>query len=165
MTRPSPSTERIHPESGVSAIVEYIIITAILMIALVILMLSMNAVFMEQPRDAVSYHAFVDIGNGVSTRIVDLFVVAPKISAKSTGTLRTEFKLPAQAGLSEYNVEITPPLASVPGSEKIIVSRGLVKSTSSIAGIGATLGVGGNTTGGGVNVICYDSSGSGVCPP
>jgi hypothetical protein len=157
MTRSSPSTERIQPESGVSTIVEYIIITAILMIALVILMLSMNAVFMEQPRDAVSYHAFVDIGNGVSTRIVDLFVVAPKISAKS--------KLPAQAGLSEYNVEITPPLASVPGSEKIIVSRGLVKSTSSIAGIGATLGVGGNTTGGGVNVICYDSSGLGVCPP
>ncbi len=53
---------------------EYISITGIVIALMIILMLMMNSVFMEGPRDLVSYHSFVDIGNGVSTRIVDVYV-------------------------------------------------------------------------------------------
>ena len=161
------SPENSGADRGVSTIVEYIAISSIIVTAMCILMLVMNSAFMEQPRDAVSYHSFVDIGNGVSTRIVDLYVISPYVG--SNGTIRTKFALPVQVAMSGYQVGINPPAKDpigedIPGTEEIVVYRGAIKSTSSLAGIGATLGVGGNTTGGGLNVICYNSSAQG-CPP
>lgn len=163
MTRPSRSLpEPAAGDDGVSTIVEYIAISSIVIMVMVLLMVTMNTAFMEQPRDVVSYHSFVDIGNGVSTRIVDLYVISPYI--ESTGTIRTKFALPDLVAMSPYNIEINPPVGGVPGTETIAVYRGAIRTVSSLAGIGATLGVGGNTSGGGQTVICYNST-AGGCPP
>jgi hypothetical protein len=150
-------------ENAVSTTIEYISITAIVMALLIVLMLTMNSVFMEGPRDLVSYHSFVDIGNGVSTRIVDVYVLAPFVKVEQ-GSIRTKFSIPDEVARASYDVDLTPPLAGSPGSETIVVSRGSVKSTTSLAGIGSTLGASGSTTGMGMKIICYNSSGGGCAP-
>ena len=142
-------------ESGVSSLIEYLIISSILMVLLVILMLNVNTVIMQAPADRLSYSAFVDIGNGVSTRIVDTYVLAP-----NEGDLTSKFDIPDDVAGRSYQVD----LETVSNNENIVVSRGdpesPLNSHISLSGIGATLPVGGSTTGAGVNKITYNSIGS-----
>ena len=53
--------------------------------------------------NTLSYYAFTDIGNGVSTRIVDVYSIAPQ-----NGTLVTQFNLPDDIGGENYFVDIEP---------------------------------------------------------
>ena len=145
----------IDPESGVSSLIEYLIISSILMVFMVILMLNVNTVIMQAPADRLSYSAFVDIGNGISTRVVDTYVLAP-----NEGNLSSKFDIPDDVAGRGYQVD----LETVGIDENIVVSRGDVESPLnshiSLSGIGATLPVGGATTGAGVNKITYNSMGS-----
>lgn len=137
-------------ESGVTTLVEYVIITGILMVLLTFTIFATNAIFMQGPADRLAYHSFVDIGNGISTRIVDIYVIAP-----DNGTIVTDFNIPDDVAGTDYFVDMAPQ-----GSDQtVVVSRGDVRSTISIAGIGATMGVIGNTTGGGINRLTYNSRG------
>jgi hypothetical protein len=145
------STER-RNDAAVSSLIEYVSITAILMFLLVVMMLSVNTHIMERPADQLSYAAFTDIGNGVSTRIVDLYVVAP-----TNGTVSTRFDIPDDVANKDYFVEIGATVGST--AQVVEVSRDYVKSSISLAGIGATKGVRGNTTGRGMNRISYRSEG------
>ena len=63
-------------DEGVSNLIEYVLISGILMVLLVVMMLMVNSTIMEGPVNTVSYAAFTDIGNGVSTRIVDVYLTA-----------------------------------------------------------------------------------------
>ena len=129
---------------------EYIIITGVLLLLMIVMMFSVNASLMEGPADKLRYHAFVDIGNGISTRIVDLYVISP-----ANGTIETKFDIPDDVAGADYFVE-----ASGKGSSQmILVHGGNVQSQVAIAGIGATRAVTGNTTGAGWNRIQYNSSG------
>jgi len=74
-------------EEGVTRLMEYIIITGVLLVLMIVMIFVVNAVLMEGPADRLRYHAFVDIGNGVSTRVVDLYVIAP-----GNGTIATKFR-------------------------------------------------------------------------
>jgi hypothetical protein len=156
--------KKVLDEKGVSTTVEYITISGIIMVTLMILMLVMNSVFMQGPRDLVSYHSFVDIGNGVSTRIVDVYVIAPPpyLDAVKYGNIKTKYSIPDDVARASYSVDIT----GSRGTENIVVSRGAISSTSSLAGIGSTIGAGGSSSGMGMKVIdyCYNSAGGG-CPP
>ncbi|WP_067046870.1 hypothetical protein [Methanofollis ethanolicus] len=137
-------------DDGVANLVEYVTITGILMVLLIVTIFATNAIFMQGPSDRLAYHSFVDVGNGISTRIVDIYVIAP-----DTGTITTDFDIPDDVAGSDYFVE----MAERDGDQKVVVSRGGVRSTISIAGIGATMGVTGNTTGSGINRLTYNSSG------
>jgi hypothetical protein len=140
------------PSDGVTNLVEYISITGILLLLLVVVLFTVNSVFMQGPSDTLRYSAFTDIGNGVSVRIVDLYVIAP-----DDGTISTRFILPRDVAGQDFFVraKITPD-----GKDQtIIVERGDVNAEINIAGIGATKGVTGNTTSSGWNVITYNSKG------
>lgn len=137
-------------ESGVANLVEYLTITGILMVLLIVTIFATNAIFMEGPADRLAYHSFVDVGNGISTRIVDIYVIAP-----DNGTITTNFDIPDDVASQDYFVE----MKENGGDQKVVVSRGGVRSTISIAGIGATMGVTGSTTGSGINRLTYDSRG------
>ena len=139
-------------EEAVSTIIEYINITAVLLVMLIIVMIVTNAVLIEGPSDSLKYHSFVDIGNGVSARIVDIYVIAPE-----TGSITTKFDLPDDVAEKNYWVKMDPYLTGA--SQSVIVTDGNVLSRISIAGIGATRGVTGNTTGAGINRLTYDSGG------
>jgi hypothetical protein len=141
-------------EEGVSTLVEYLMITAILITLMVITMLVLNTVMMQEPSDRLNYYAFTDISNGVSTRIVDVYVIAP-----FPGSLSTKINLPDDVAGKSYYVDITPRLLNAENNmtDEVIVSRGSVNYHASLAGIGSTLGVVGNTTGGGFNRIRFMS--------
>jgi len=137
-------------EEGVTSLLEYVTITGIMMALLVITMFATNAVFMEGPANKLTYHSFVDIGNGLSTRIVDVYVIAP-----DNGTIATEFDIPDDVAGQDYAVDMD----GNGGDQVLVISRGGISSRIAIAGIGATMGVTGSTTGGGINRLVYNSSG------
>jgi hypothetical protein len=137
-------------EEGVTRLMEYLILTGLLLLLMIVMMFTVNAVCMEGPADTLRYHAFIDIGNGVSTRIVDLYVVAP-----DNGTIATKFDIPDDVAGQDYFVSV----AMDGASQQIQVQGGDIRSRVAIAGIGATKGVTGNTTGAGWNMIKYNSLG------
>ncbi len=140
------------PTEGVTNLVEYISITGILLILLVVVLFTVNSVFMQGPADTLRYHSFTDIGNGMSIRIVDLYVIAPV-----HGTISTRFILPRDVAGQDYFVRAK--VTAEGKDQTIIVERGDVFSEVNIAGIGATKGVSGNTTSSGWNIITYNSEG------
>jgi hypothetical protein len=144
-------TER-KDEAGVANLIEYVMISGVLMFLMVVMMLMVNTNIMEGPADQVSSAAFTDIGNGISTRIVDVYITAPY-----NGTISTIFDIPDDVAGKDYFVEIGQ--GTNPTNQDVRVWRGSLSSTVSIAGIGATRGVMGNTTGRGLNKISYDSGG------
>ena len=143
---------KITNDEAVSTIIEYINITAVLLVMLIAVMIVTNAVLIEGPSDSLKYHSFVDIGNGVSARIVDIYVIAPE-----NGRITTEFDLPDDVAQKDYYLKMDPLLTGA--AQSVIVTDGNVFSRISITGIGATRGVSGNTTGSGINRLTYDSGG------
>ena len=147
-------SERVDGESGVSSMIEYIIISGILLLLLVIIVPMVTTVFIEQPTNILTTYAFTDIGNGVSTRIVDLYAVIPFYNH---ATITTKFDIPDEVGGKDYRVDIVPGPPSRPYDEQIIISNPSYETTVSLAGIGATVFgmAGGNTTASGINEITY----------
>jgi hypothetical protein len=149
--RPGPDYKTCR-DAGVSALIEYVMITTIMVILFVIVLLQMNSTFMQGPAETLQYNAFTDIGNGVSTRIVDVYSIAPP-----AGNITTSFDLPEDVAGQNYFVEIYTGAAAA--DQFVLVSQGSITSNISLAGISATRNVTGNTTGGGMNQISYDSGG------
>jgi hypothetical protein len=139
-------------DAGVANLIEYVMISGILMFLMVVMMLLVNTNIMEGPANQVSSSAFTDIGNGISTRIIDVYVTAPY-----NGTISTYFDIPDDVAGKDYFVEIGQGIK--PTDQDVTVSRDYIYSKVSLAGIGATRGVMGNTTGRGMNKISYDSGG------
>jgi hypothetical protein len=139
-------------EAGVATLIEYIMISGVLMALFIVMLLLVNTNFMEGPANTLTYSAFTDISNGISTRIVDTYAIAP-----DTGNISSRFDIPDYIAGRGYFVEIgnTYDLTA----QTVTVSRGSIVTNVAIAGIGSTRRVGGNTTGAGMNRISYDSGG------
>jgi hypothetical protein len=134
--------------------IEYVMISGVLMGLFVVMVLLVNANFMEGPANTIAYSAFTDIGNGVSTRIVDTYAIAPAI-----GNITSHFDIPDDVAGQNYFVEIGNTAGDDPTAQTVTVWRNSVTSSVGIAGIGSTRRAGGNTTGAGMNRISYDSEG------
>jgi hypothetical protein len=121
------------------------------------MLLLVNTNIMENPANRLAYVAFTDIGNGVSTRIVDLYSISPR-----DGTVSTRFDIPDDIAGKDYSVEVGT-RQNLVNNEKndqyIRISRGYITTDISISGIGATRNASGSTTGKGMNRISYDSEG------
>jgi len=146
-----PCNQR-YTESGVANLIEYIMISGVLMGLLIVMLLLVNTNIMEDPANRLSYVAFTDIGNGISTRIVDVYSIAPR-----DGTITTRFDIPDDIAGKDYFVEIGP--GANPVDQDVMISRGSLETHVALAGVGATRGIAGNTTGKGLNKISYNSSG------
>jgi hypothetical protein len=132
--------------------IEYLMISAVIMALFIVMLLLVNTNIMEGPANRVIYVSFTDIGNGVSTRIVDVYAIAP-----DEGNIKTHFDIPDEIVGRGYFVN----LGSNPNSadQDITVSRDYLNARIALAGIGVTRGVNGSTTGAGMNIISYNSSG------
>ena len=152
MSITGPTRNHLHNEPAVANMIEYLLISGVIMGLLVVLLLLVNTHIMENPADRLIYVSFTDIGNGVSTRIVDVYAIAPE-----TGMVYTKFDIPDEIVQRSYFVE----LGTNPNSpdQDVRVFRGNLESFTAIAGIGATKGASGQTTGAGLNRICYNSTG------
>ena len=140
-------------EEAVSNMIEYIIISGMLMLLMIITTLALTSVVIDRPIDQLSEYAFIDIGNGISTRIVDLYVIAPVVP--NQGNVTTQFDIPDDVVGREYFVTVQ----SGPTGDQIVVYREGLERKVSLAGIGTTLGVAGSTSGHGLNIIEYESLG------
>ena len=148
----------IENEKAVSNMIEYIIISGVLMLLMILTTLTLTSVIIERPVDQLSEYAFIDIANGISTRIVDLYVIAPhdrSLIANISGNVTTKFDIPDDVVGREYFVTVQ----SGPTGDQIVVYRGDIQRKVSLAGIGTTLGVAGSTSGHGLNIIEYESAG------
>jgi hypothetical protein len=139
--------------------IEYIMISGVLMGLLMVMLLLVNTNIMENPANRLAYVAFTDIGNGVSTRMVDLYSLAPR-----DGTVTTRFDIPNEIAGKDYSVEVgtRPNLGNGGENDQYIrISRGYISTDIALSGIAANpLGTAtGNTTGRGMNTIRYDSNG------
>jgi hypothetical protein len=150
--KPTPPCNHLQNESAVANMIEYLMISGVLMVLIIVLLLLVNTNIMENPANRLAYVAFSDIGNGVSTRIVDLYAISPR-----DGTMTTKFDIPDEIAGQDYFVEINP--GANPVDQYVTVSRGYISSNIDLAGIGASRGAMGNTTGRGMNIISYDSEG------
>jgi len=144
-------------ESAAANMIEYIMISGVLMGLLIVMLLLVNTNIMENPANRLAYVAFTDIGNGVSTRVVDLYSIAPR-----DGTVTTRFDIPDDIAGKDYSVEVgtRPNLVNNEKNDQYIrISRDYITTDISISGIGATRNASGSTTGKGMNRISYDSEG------
>jgi hypothetical protein len=143
-----------HNDVGVETMIEYIIISGILMTLFVVMFLLVNTNFIEGPANAITYSAFTDISNGISTRIVDTDAIAPV-----TGNITSRFDIPDYIAGRGYFVEIGNTASDDLTAQTVTVSRGAIVANVAIAGIGSSRKAGGNTTGTCINRISYDSGG------
>ncbi len=148
-------------EDGVASLVEYILITGMLLLFITIILLSVYPVFIQNPLYTLTHHAYIDVGNGVSTRMVDLYVISPYVQNKE-GLVVTNFNIPDDIAGKGYMVDIQQSEGGY-GKEKILISGDLLEIEIPLAGIGSTLGLKGSTSSGGINQMCYNSTGGG-CP-
>jgi hypothetical protein len=139
-------------EDGVTTLIEYVIVSGILLFLFVVVLLLVNTYLMQGPAETLQYNSFTDIGNGVSTRIVDVYSIAPPI-----GNITTKFDIPNDVAGQNYFVEIYS--GETAADQGVMVYGNGIASNISIAGISATRNVTGNTTGSGMNRISYDSGG------
>ncbi len=147
-------SERIQNDSAVSSLVEYIFISGILMVFMIITIPLVTTVFIEQPTNILTEHAFVDIGNGVSTRVVDLYAIIPSYN---TATITTKFDIPDDVAGKDYRLDIISGEPPRIYDQKIMISRDSYHYNVSLAGIGATtFGLGtGSMSASGLNEIEY----------
>jgi hypothetical protein len=141
-------------ENGVANLIEYVMITSVVMCLFIVMLLLVNTNFMENPANTLSYYAFTDIGNGISTEIVDVYSLAPQ-----NGTISTKFSIPEDVAGKSYSVDIEPSINL--NDQDVIVSRDYISSNTSLSGImlsnqGTVIG---NTTSQGINTISYSSGG------
>ncbi|MCC7573769.1 MAG: hypothetical protein KO464_10400 [Candidatus Methanofastidiosum sp.] len=141
-------------DDAVSNLIEYIFITGILLMFLIIIIPVVNTIFIERPVYELTSHAYTDIGNGVSTRIIDLYAIIP---IYNNATIVTDFDIPDDVVGRDYRVDIVD---GPPGKEydkRILISGNNLEYYISLSGIGATIygGSGGGTTASGINTIEY----------
>ena len=132
--------------------IEYVMVSGVVMCLLIVVLLLVNANIMEGPANRLSYVAFTDIGNGISTRIVDVYAIAPL-----DGAITTRMDIPPDIAGKIYYIEIGP--GSNPVDQDVMVYRDSLSATVSLAGVGASKGVTGNTTSRGMKRISYSSAG------
>ncbi|HOT04003.1 MAG TPA: hypothetical protein PK069_07480 [Methanolinea sp.] len=136
-------------ESGVSSLLEYLFISGIMILFIVITVPMVTSIFIEQPTNQLTTTAFIDVGNGISTRIVDLYSLVP---GPNTAHIKTVFDIPDDIAGRDYIVEIEQ-------GSKVVVSRGDYQTQVSLGGISvSTMGsTGGRTSASGWNIIRFDN--------
>jgi len=124
---------------AVSILIQYLMVSGAGIAFFGILMLSLNSVFLENPSNIVMEKRFSDIGNQISTNIIDMYIVVP-----DNGELETDFIMPIKAGGDYYKVEASPDIG---GNQMISVVS--LHSTKNVAvtlnGIARTMPVNGTT--------------------
>jgi len=123
------------------------------MCLLMVMLLLVNSTIMEGPANRLSYVAFTDVGNGISTRIVDVYAIAPR-----DGEISTRMEIPPDIAGKVYYIEIGSSGASGVNQD-VTVYRDSLSTKVALAGIGASKGVVGNTSSRGMKRISYSSKG------
>lgn len=126
-------------DSGVNLIVEYILTFIIASILFSIVLLMSNGLFIEGPQKTVSRMQFTDIGNDITTKMVDTYLIAPQ-----KGFVYTTFDIPSTVAGKSYMARV-----SSNSEDKEVTVYSLdngVSITTTLNGVNSTIPVSGNTS-------------------
>lgn len=128
-------------DSGVSAVVEYILTFLIASIIFSIMLLISYSMFIQGPQQSVETLRYTDVGNDMTAKIIDTYLVAPQ-----DGYLSTSFDMPSSIAGKSYYVKVNP---SKNGLDKeILVSSdsGDVTMKVTLDGVNSTIPISGKTS-------------------
>jgi hypothetical protein len=128
-------------DSGVTAMLEYIITFVMAFIIFTMLLSMFDGMFIQGPERTVSAIQFADVGNDVTAKILDTYLIAP-----ATGNVTTVFEMPQTAAGKDYTLEIR---TSANGWDKeIIVESPYTQMNVSVTlnGVNSTIPIVGNTS-------------------
>lgn len=100
-------------ENAVSNAVGYILITSVAITFFAILMLSLNYLFTDTPKAIVSESVYNDLGNEISTKMVDIYIIAP-----INGSIDTKLFIPIKIADERYKIK----MVGGGGNQEIIIS-------------------------------------------
>ncbi|MCK4476657.1 MAG: hypothetical protein KAU16_08015 [Methanophagales archaeon] len=126
---------------GVSTLTGYVVISSVAIIFFGIIAITTVGSFVERPSQIVMRGGYSDVGNDISTKIVDIYIVAPE-----NGTLNTSLRIPRSVAMQEYEVN-----ATVDKNNQMIKVSALHTNTEvtvTINEIAHTVGVNGSTLSG-----------------
>ncbi|HMK46671.1 MAG TPA: hypothetical protein VK436_08600 [Methanocella sp.] len=145
---------RLADDEGVTAIIEYTMTFIFAFIIFTMTMAMFDGMFISGPTDAVSRIQFTDVGNDVSAKILDTYLIAPEM-----GHVSTLFEIPDTVAGKDYMLDVR---SSQNGQDKEVVVYGdytTVNTTVTINGVNSTIPINGNTSSMyPIHRIWYDSS-------
>lgn len=127
--------------SGMSTLTGYVVISIVAIIFFGIVAITTTGTFIERPGQIVMRGGYSDVGNDISTKIVDIYIIAPE-----KGKLNTSLRMPVSVARQEYEVD-----ANVNQSDQTIKVSALhtnIEVTVTINGIAHTVNVTGSTLSG-----------------
>ena len=141
-------------DSGVTAVLEYIM-TFVFAFIIFTMMLSMfDGMFIKGPERTVTTMQFADVGNDVTAKILDTYLVAPVDGEISTG-----FDMPETVAGRDYQLDIRP---SANGWDREIVVHSQYSDQSlsvTLNGVSSTIPVKGSTSSmSDTHIVSYDST-------
>jgi hypothetical protein len=102
-----------YDDKAVSTTVGYILIVSIGVTFFSILLLSLNSVFTDTPKAIVTDSVYNDLGNEISTKMVDIYIIAPM-----KGSIDTKFEIPQSIANERYKIELN----GSSGDQEIIIA-------------------------------------------
>ena len=145
----------IRDDSGVNYVLEYILTFMIASVIFSIMLMMSSDLFIHGPEQTVSKVRFTDVGNDLSAKIIDTYMIAPVYP--DVGNISTSFDMPTTVAGNSYFVDVAPS-----GQDKVIkvysTSNG-VKVNVVLNGVNSTIPVNGSTSSSTlIHVIQYNST-------
>jgi hypothetical protein len=138
---------------GMSTLTGYVVISSVAIIFFGIIAITTVGSFIERPSKIVMREGYSDVGNDISTKIVDIYIIAPE-----NGKLTTSLRIPGSVARQEYKVDANV----VDKSDQTIKVSALhtdIEVTMTINGIAHTVNVTGSTLSGNPeHWLRYDSN-------
>jgi hypothetical protein len=126
---------------GMSTLTGYVVISSVAIIFFGIIAITTVGSFIERPSQIVMREGYSDVGNDISTKIVDIYIIAPE-----NGQLDTRLRIPASVARQEYEVDAEA--ANQNQMVKVSALHTNTEVTVTINGIAHTVGVNGSTLSG-----------------
>jgi Flp pilus assembly pilin Flp len=135
-------TKFFRDETGVTPMVEYIITFIIASILFMLMLAIASTIFIDGPQRTVSRIQFTDIGNDLTTKIVDTYLVYPQ-----SGEISTTFDMPMTVAGKDYWVDINRSINNPEDKEIIVYSPyNDVSIYVTLNGVNSTVPVNGSTS-------------------
>lgn len=134
----------IHDEQGVSTVVEYILTFMIASILFLIVLIMANSLFIDGPQKTVSRVQFTDVGNDLTAKVVDTYLI---VHESSNVSISTTFDMPLTVASKDYMADVRRSNTNPDDREVVVYSPyNQVSIYTTLNGINSTIPVNGSTS-------------------
>ena len=130
-------------DSGVNLVLEYVLTFTFASVLFMVMLIMTNGLFIQGPQTTASKIGYVDVGNDVTAKIVDTYLVAPV--KPESGNVSTSFDVPATIASNGYMVDV---LDSDNHEDKLVVVHSInnyIVMNVTLNGVSKTIPVSGST--------------------